>query len=240
MSTVQGILWLPESLCEQLAAELQALLAAWAQAWGLPAPGPVQAQRLTSAALAPSPDTIDLLAPPSAAWRGALAQAVFKNRIDSPVVEGVVRRMSERLQEQLRSSVAPQSATADSASPQGPGHQGVAVTVEILGKSCGIVLSNNQLVQTGRLRRPASPSLPPVNLDSAMALLPVPLVAELGRASLNVGDLLQLTPGDVLVLHEALASPLRLVSPGSALALTAHLGASPDSTQRALRWATPT
>ncbi|MGM9485066.1 FliM/FliN family flagellar motor C-terminal domain-containing protein [Roseateles sp. NT4] len=236
---MQGILWLPESLCEQLAAELQELFTAWTQAWGLPATGPVRARRVSAGESALSPDAIDLLAPPSAAWRGALAQAVFNNRIDSPVVEGVVRRMSERLQEPLRNSFAPQSTIADGASQPCPGHRGIAVTVEMLGKHCGVFLSNDQLIQTGRLRRPASPPLSTMNLEAVTASLPVHLVAELGHTSLNVNDLLQLAPGDVLVLNEELAAPLRLVSPGSALALTAHLGASRDSTQRAVRWATP-
>lgn len=240
MSTAQSILWLPESLGDQLATELQELFSIWTKAWGLPVPGPVQVRRVPVGEPPQSANAVDLLAAPSAAWRGALTQAVFKNRIDSPVVEGVVQRMTARLQEPLRSSFAPPTASDDAAVSQHClGHQGMGVSVEMLGQRCSLFMSNSQLIQTGRLRRPVPPSLAAVDLEAVMASLPVPLVAELGHTSLSVSDLLHLAPGDVLVLNEELAAPLRLVSPGSSLALTAHLGASADSNQRAVRWATP-
>ncbi len=240
MSTTQSILWLPESLCDQLAAELQDLFNTWAKEWGLPAPAPVRLHRVPVGASPLPADAVDLLAPPSTAWRNALAQAVFKTRIDSPVVEGVVQRMVARLQKPLRSSFAPQITADDQcASRQRPGHEGICVSIELLGQHTGMFLSNAQLTHAGRLPRPATRSLAAVNFEAAMASLPVPLIAELGRASLSVSDLLQLTPGDVLVLNEELAAPLRLVSPGSPLALNAHLGASHDSHRRAVRWSTP-
>lgn len=238
VAAVQSILWLPESLCGQLAGELQRLFEDWSKAWGLSAIGAVQVHRLNAGETPLPPGSIDLVATPSAVWRGLLAQALFKTRSDSPVVEGVVRRLLANLQDSLRTSFAPQLPEDASAASQRPGHRGMQVLVEILGQQCSFFISSEQLHHSGRLVRPSAAALPGVDLEAVMTALPVPLVAELGHASLSVTDLLQLAPGDVLVLNEDLASTLRLVSPGSSLALTAHLGATPELNHRAVRWST--
>ena len=240
MSAVHSILWLPESLCDQVAAQLRELVDEWTRAWGLPAAGALEVRPLPADEPQLPTDVIDLLASPSATWRGAISQALFKSRTESPIVEGVVRRMLSRLQEQLRGSFASQLATIDATAPLlRPGHQGVRISLELLGLRCGFFVTAEQLRTAGHLARLTSSPLAAVDYEEALASLPVQLVAELGHASLSVADLLQLAPGDVLVLNEDLAAPLRLVSPGSSLSLMANLGASRETSRRAARWSTP-
>lgn len=237
MNRVQDIVWLSESLSLQLAVELQALLEDWTRSWGLPKAGDVlPCPSLAGVAPLP-PDVIDLLAPASSVWRSTLAQDLLKARADSPIAEGVVRRVVSSLHELLQRSFAvTAAASSETAWPTQPGHQGIAFSVALIGQRCGLFLANSALRSSGRLRRPEVPAPPAVRMEHVMASLPVPLIAQLGNASLSVTELLQLAPGDVLVLNENLASPLCLVSPGSSLSLQAHLGAAPDSNRRAARF----
>lgn len=234
MSAVQELVWLPESLGARLAEALQTRLAHWAAAWGLPAPGPAEAQRLEAGASTP-PGVVDLMALATAEWRNALAQALFKQAAaDSAIVEGVVRRVLEAQRDALGPEFSP--STAPQPARARPGHHGMCVTLDLLGRRCGLTLDLAALQAGGWLTRPVPAALSPINAERACAHLPVPLLAELGHARLSVSDLLQLSEGDVLVLDEALTASLRVHSPGSSLRLSAHLGATSDNTQRAARW----
>lgn len=234
LGPVQDLVWLPESLGPRVAEALHTRLADWAAAWGLPAPGQAEVQRLEAGVTA-SVSVVDLLASPTAEWRSALAQAVFKQAAaDSAIVEGVVRRMLEALREALSPQCQP--STPPQPGRARPGHHGLLVTLDLLGRRCGFFMDLEALRAGGWLTRPQPAALAPVNAERACAHLPVPLVAELGHAHLSVSDLLQLGEGDVLVLDEALTASLRIHSPGSSLQLTAHLGATSDNTQRAARW----
>lgn len=236
MTPVRDIVWVPAALRERLCAELQALLDDWTRAWGLPGADMPQAHALDAGSPALPPEVVDLLAPASAAWRDALALALMKVRCQSPIADGVVRRVVTSLHEALQTAfgTAPGAPTA-AVGTAGPGHHGVVLSVQLLGRRCAMVLTNAQLRQAGRLPRPPKPALPAVSFERALASVPVPLVAQVGHASLSATELLELAPGDVLVLDARLASPLSLVSPGSALCLTAQLGATADATRRAAR-----
>lgn len=248
MTPARDIVWVPASLGARLAAELQALLDDWTRTWGLPAADAPQAQAWDAGSPALPPDVIDLLAPASASWRDALALALLHVQGESRVADGVVRRVVASLQAAVHAALgtAPQPPTAlpmaaamATVGAPGPGHGGLALRVMLLGCRCGLAVTSEQLRRSGRLPPPPRLALPAVAFERALAAVPVPLVAQLGHARLSARELLELAPGDVLVLETGLASPLSLISPGSPLRLTAQLGATTDATHRAARCLPP-
>jgi hypothetical protein len=234
LTAIQVLAWLPAALCGEIAKEVDGLLSSWAATWGLSAPSAVKCEPIAAGAAEPH-GFIDLLAAPSADLKKAIAQALFKfDLLGSPVVDEVIRRATEPLARQLLESFGPQP--LDGGEHGLLGDLGVHVAVQLLGQRCGFSLTCARLRACGKLVVPAAQPLTGVNLEHALAEVSVPLVAELGRADINLDELMQLAPGDVLLLRETLDAPLRVVAPGSALALSAHLGAISDPPQRAVRW----
>lgn len=237
MKPAQSITWLPEAVGEDLAAEVDRLLSDWAAPWGIASPGPARVA-LVPAGDGGMHDVVDLLSDLPTSWKRALAQSLFRfDAYGSPLVDGVLDTVVTALRSCLRAAFG-ESAVPDP-SPMSIGHAGVRVTVELLGQQSGFVLSCAQLQASGKLKRPTPEALGAVDIEHALSGVPVPLTAELGRAEVNLEELMQLSPGDVLLLHERLDSPLRVVSPGSSLALPAHLGLSSLSARRAVRWLPP-
>lgn len=234
MTSVHALCWLPSALCAELSAALQGSLAQWTSAWGLPSAGQVHARLLDADGAVPAA-FVDLLAPPAVDWLDALARALFKlGAGESDIVDAVIHRMTNQLEQQLQRRF-PHGPPSEPRSGM-PGHRGMQLTVELLGRRCGVELGVSQLRAGGWLKSASLAPLQRVNFEQAAKELPVPFVAELGRATLSVSDLMQLTPGDVLLLEESLDAPLRMTSPGCAIALTAHLGATANPQRRAARW----
>lgn len=234
MSPIQLLAWLPPSTCGRVAKDADEVLSGWAATWGLPAPGQSQCEPLAAGRATPD-DFIDLRAPPASDLKKALSQALFDfDGSGSAVVETVIRQIVETLALQLSQVFAPASTGAEAHGPLG--HQGARVSLELLGLRCGFLLTCTQLRVSGKLAVPLPGPLPGVNLEQALAETPLSLIAELGRAEVNLDDLMQLAPGDVLLLKERLDTPLRVVVRGSAMDLSAHLGAFADPPQRAMRW----
>ncbi|WP_457323211.1 FliM/FliN family flagellar motor switch protein [Roseateles sp. P5_E11] len=234
MSSVRRLTWLPEAICGEIAQEVGGLLSSWTVRWNVPAPGPVQCQPVAAGAT-DALDFVDLLGEPSPAWKQSLAQALFSfDAHGSPLVGVVVQRVIASLQLQVREVFGVKPAAAEEHGPLGD--QGIRIAVDMLGQRCGFVMTCAQLRASGRLKSPAPEALPKVNLEQALADTPVPLMAELGKADINVEELMQLAPGDVLLLKESLDAPLRVLAPGSSLELSGHLGTIANPPQRALRW----
>lgn len=234
MSAIQNLAWVPASVCGAVARDVDGVLSRWAAAWGLPQPMPVHCEPLAAAAPIPR-DFIDLMAAPSQDLRQSFSQALFK--FDAPgsaVIDNVTRRVALALTRELGETFSSKSVSEEVHGPLG--HQGVLVLVELLGQRCGLLLTCAQLRAGGKLAMPRARPMPGVNLERALADVAVPLVAELGRADVNLDELMQLVPGDVLLLRETLDAPLRMVAPGSELALSAHLGAICNPPRRAVRW----
>ena len=119
------------------------------------------------------------------------------------------------------------SAAAASPADALPGHAGLLCRFDWLQCSFEQRLSCAQLRASDWLKHPTcSPTLPRVDLERALAGTPVPLVARVGSAVVNAGDLLHLAPGDILLLSEPVEEPLRVSSPGSDLNLRALLGST--------------
>lgn len=237
MSASTSLWWVPDSVCQRMATDLDDLFGRWTTTWGLPAAGAVRVRGL--GAPVPLGAAVDLLGSPSADWRRALARELFKTAaVESVIVDGAIQRVCDHLRSLLMAwhGGGDANPAPDQARSACPGHWGVQVEVDLLGRPCTLALSQAQLLAGAWLKRPASTPLRAISLEQVLASLPVHLVAELGRTRLSVADLLQLAPGDVLVLDESLDAPLRVGSPGSLLSLCAHLGANLSSTQRAARW----
>jgi len=234
LSTVRRLTWLPGSICEEIATQVVGLLSHWAAEWNLPVPAPVRCEPVAADA-AFAHDLVDLLGEPLPAWKQVLAHALFKfDAHGSRLVNAVVERMIASLQQRLLHAFGADQSIAEADGPLG--EQGIQVVAEVLGQRCGFALTNAQLRASGKLKFPASQALPGVSFESALADTPVRLIAELGKADVSVDELMHLAPGDVLLLRESLDSPLRVLAPGSALELSAHLGAITNPPQRALRW----
>lgn len=229
MSDPAPLVWLPESLCDRVSQELQALLAGFCGRWGLPAMATARVARVTcgQAVGGASDDLIDL----EQAWpdrlRGAVTEALFQRPFaQSAILRGVLNRIEQDLKLALTDKFATGAAQPARAANR-PGHAGLVCEVEWLQCRLGLRLSCNQL-RDKRWLHPAAPgpTLARVNLEHALAHARVPLLAQLGSVSVNVGDLLHLAPGDVLLLSESLDVPLCITSPGSSLRLRALLGST--------------
>lgn len=234
MSSVHSLTWLPDAIHQEVATDADRALAEWAQEWNLPAPQMVECATVAASATGGFRG-IDLRGAPPVDWNQALARALFGfDAAASPLVAAVVLRVIGSLQARLSKAF---GATAASGTEPAPlGDRGVFVKVDLFGQGCGFELSCAQLRACGRLKPVASQALSRVNLEKALAHVPVPLVAELGKANVNIQELLQLQLGDVLLLNQSLDTPLRVFAPGSSLELTANLGMVADPPQRAVRW----
>ena len=240
MSEALTLAWIPHSLCLTIARQMDGLLSNWATACGLPAPAGAIAVALPGQRQEPGlvPGLVNLAAPPTAEWLKVLGAALFGTDTgESAVFREATKKVVEALQQALAQTFGPPRVSPPTACPAG--HAGIGLRVEVLRQPCAFFLCAAQLRASGHLQTVTAPVLGAVNLESALAGTPVPLVAELGRADIGLDELLSLSPGDVLVLKETLDAPLRIVAPGSDLALTAHLGASPVAPMRAARCLAP-
>lgn len=241
MSDVQPLAWVPQSACDRLARAMDEVLSRWASTWGLPAPAQASSRPLGY----PGSEGVgfnDLAAPLPLAWRQSLSTALFGcDATASAVFDAVLQRVSDDLRQAAAQAFGHRGPdTTGMAARAAPGHRGVMVQAQVVGHCCGVVLGHAQWHAAVGLAQQNAPALGRVNLEHALAASPVTLVAELGRAEVTIDELLALSPGDVLLLHETLETPLRIVAPGSALSLTAHLGASAGiSPVRAARWLAP-
>lgn len=236
MSAALTLGWLSPLLVGRVSDAVRGMLTDWTSTWGLPAAGPLDAEILAVAAdVVPPSDVIDLFAPATDPWRDAIARSLFQlGAGESALVDAVVRRMTDQLQQTLQSQF-PHGPSLGSSIGL-PGHRGVRIICEVLGLRCRLEIGVVQLRDGGWLKPAPQPSLQAVNVEHAVSELPVPLVAELGRTQVSGNDLMQLAPGDVLLLEETLDAPLRVASPGCSFALSAHLGALADPPRRAARW----
>lgn len=240
MTAASTIRWVPPAVVDALGQALARVLEQWAGAWGLDRDMPVRARAL--AAAEPALELAPLAwASASEPWRNALAEALLRLPCaPSPVSEGVARRSIAHLEELLAQHAL--SSSRGEAQTHAIGHRGVLLTFELLGETFGVELDCERLVDDGRLSMPAQ--VPPESFSAEAALkeVLVDLIAEVGRARVGAVDLMQLAPGDVLLLDTRLDDPLRVISPGSDLQLAARLGATAPATDvsipghRAIRW----
>lgn len=236
MSACLPIKWLPEALPGRVEAALRSTLDRWARDWGAPVAAMVSVRVLAAheapaVVSAPCGDMPD-------AWFGALARALLgPGAPASPVAQAALQRATADLEDALRQRFC--TASPQPFTPARVGHGGIEASFELLGSRFTIVLDLAELQSGDWLAATPPRQLPVVALEQALHEVPVPLTAHVGNASVSVTDILQLRPGDILLLNETLDAPLQVASPGSPLQLTAHLGASPASStpaRRAMRW----
>lgn len=235
MSACLPIKWLPDALPGQVETALRDVLDRWARDWGSPLATTV-AVRLLSTRESPAAALLaswDGELPK--AWTSALFQALLGPvAASSPVAQGALQAAINDLRNALRLRFHP--GPARPFAPARVGHGGVEASFDLMGQRFGFVLDVVALQSNGWLAVSSPRRLTAVAIEQALRDLPVPLTAQLGHANVSVPDILQLCPGDVLLLAETLDAPLKVISPGSPLQLTAHLGASPMSPARAMRW----
>lgn len=235
MSACLPLKWLPDALPGQVETALRDVLDRWAREWGAPLATTVAVRLLSTrespATALPAPWDGEL---PNA-LTSALSQALLGSvAASSPVALGALQAAIDDLRSALRLRFRPEPARPFA--PARVGHGGVEASFDLMGQRFGFVLDVAALQSNGWLAAPSPRRLTAVAIEQALRDLPVPLTAQLGHASVSVTDILQLRPGDVLLLAETLDAPLKVISPGSALQLTAHLGASTTSPARAMRW----
>ena len=237
MSACLPIKWLPDTLPAQIETALHDVLERWAREWGAPAASSVTV-RLLAAQESPAAAIAAPWGDLPKAWHGGLARALLGPAAPaSPIAQGATQQATTDLQAALRRRF--QSQSPQPFVPARVGHGGVEARFEMLGMPFGFVLDVTELRSGGWL--PAAPArrLQAVAFEQALHDVPVPLTARLGHASVSVTDILQLQPGNILLLAETLDAPLQVTSAGSPLQLTAHLGASAapsSSARRAMRW----
>lgn len=228
MNAPARLVWLPASLCDRVSQELQTLFASYCGLWGLPALVSLQVSREEHGSPLPSAGDrpLDLTRPWPESLRAAVTQALFQRPYaESAILRGVLDRIEQGLQRALADRFATQAPHAGNERGH-PGHAGLACDIEWLQCRLRLWLSCDQLRDKGWLDVAPRPSLPRVDIEHALSRTQVRMLARLGSVSVNVGDLLHLSPGDVLLLSETLDEPLRVHSPGSSLMLRALLGST--------------
>lgn len=219
---------------EQVGAALLAEAASWATAWGLPLParGDVHIVRVAAAKGAPAEENL-LSGTESAsqALRSKLTHLLHPSAGQaSAVLKLVSKRLAADLLGRLRKRFAVDSAPL-AQMENTLGDWGVQATVQWQGCELSLPLSCGQLRAADLLPVPAATKLAAVSAEKSLSQLPVELIAEVGRASISVPDLLNLAIDDVIVLTRGLDSPIELGSPGSSLRLLARLGSTAEDTR---------
>ena len=243
----------------------QQALAAWSRRWAIAAHCEVRAAeavRLPAGSgmefareLGAAPGAV--LALP-ADLRDAVATALFGAKLASRPAEPAARAAdadeppvpAEALGEQAAQAVVDdlrrvlsqtwqvRTWTIDAAPQATPGrwHALVEVEIEAAGRRVRAWLPGLRF----KAAATAAPAVraPVVKAATACAALETSLLARVGRAELAIADIVQLQPGDVLVLDAALDQPISLSLEDDALELRAYLGAAPDG-RRAVRAAVP-
>jgi len=235
LSTSLPIKWLPADLPGQVEAALRRTLDDWTRDWGAPGATNVSARTLAAREAPAVVGSIPWDELPTE-WRVTLARALLgPSAPASPVAQGAVQQATVELQEGLRQRF--RTSPLRRFEPARVGNGGVEACFELLGFRFAFVLDVEELQSGGWL--PAAPRrhLARIELADALRDVSVPLTAQLGHATVSVTDILQLRPGDILLLNESLDAPLQVTSPGSPLQLSAHLGATPSQpAHRAMRW----
>lgn len=235
MSAGLAIKWLPAELQGQIEVALRGVLDGWGRDWGVPV-----ACNVSAHTLAALEQPASLTPPPwgelPATWPAVLGRMLLGPAAPaSPIVQGAVQQATNELQQALRQHFC--TSPQQSFEPARIGDGGIEASFELLGFRFAFVLNVAELQSGGWLTVAARRQLPSVNLPHALRDVPVRLTAQLGHASASAADVLQLRPGDILLLNETLDNPLQVTSPGSSLQLSAHLGASTsEPAHRAMRW----
>jgi flagellar motor switch/type III secretory pathway protein FliN len=239
----QPLLWVSDASLDRLREALSGRLASWAQAWGLPTPG-VPLVRPWSGSDAEgskvdsntNPSDLTLATSLPAAWADGLSQAFFGGKgLRSAIVTSVLQDCHD----QLRAALLPPDAAATGTQAKCPGHVGAQLEVVLLGHTWVVVWPIAALLAGEHLVRPKAASVPRWASEPALAPCSVSLQAIVGTAEVDVLGVMNLAPGDVIVLRQRLDDPVAVHGVNTPLRLHAHLGAQAD--RIALQWLpTPT
>ncbi len=231
MNNHRPLLWVAAVTQERFKAAIYARLVSWAGAWGLPSP----AEPEVTDTLPTEPGSLDLAEPTADStgpWRDRLALAVLGSGVQgSALAESVIQDCHN----QFRAALLPPELPARGPAAAGePGHLGLTLRAEVLGSAWHVTWSSEALLAAGVIVRPALPPLPAWQPESSLSALPVPMRAVVGTADVDVLGLLNLAPGDVIVLYQRLDDPIAVWGLDSALRLSAHLGSTEG--QVAVQW----
>lgn len=229
--SVQPIRWVSDSALDQTGAALLAELISWGTAWGLPLPvrGDVRVVRLAAAKGAPADDGVLSGGEPAVqALRNKLTHLLHPS---AGQASAVLKLVSKRLAADLLARLRARFSVDAASTAQGRhslGDWGVQATLQWQGCEVSLALSCSQLRAADLLPTTTSPKLGKVFAEKSLSQLPVELLAEVGRASISVPDLLNLAVDDVIVLSGGLDAPIQIGSPGSNLRLLARLGSTSE------------
>lgn len=220
MNDVRPLLWVSDSALERLRLAVQQRVDQWAQSWGLPNTDPARVALWHHGDDAVSADlaTAEGLPP---AWASALSKTLFKG---SGMRSAIVGPVLTDCHEQLRAAACPPPAEPSLAASPGHGHAGARVTLTLLGQQWVVQWTVAAMQMAGYLARPAPGPVAAWSAEATLAPLQVDLKAVIGQAEVDVLGLLNLAPGDVIVLRQRLDDPIHVQGEGTPLNLLAHLG----------------
>jgi flagellar motor switch/type III secretory pathway protein FliN len=249
MTAVVPLYWVSSSVMAQLTQVLDSALQSWAAAWGvtLPLSGAVRlADSRELGDASPSGAGWDSMTAESGPWlrisgglKDELAALMLgtdaaRSKIAEEVAARALRALEDALHALLRSDVAASMADHPESLPAGA-HWGVHYTATLGDKHLvDVLLRSATLEAHGWLRRPAPQALKSDSTEAALSHLPVSFCVELGHVEVSVGDLANLSAGDVILMPQLATEPLPVKVTGTPVELRAHLGSS--KAQRAIQF----
>lgn len=163
---------------------------------------------------------------------GDLAQAVHRvlygeSSLQADSVAGHCAVASaESLLQGLRGLLAeaPSAPDAGARAQVRPGQGWMLVTVSLESATVRLAAPADRLLPTAAPRHHDRPRPDPAALADALRSVGTACTVELGCAELALGELVELKPGDVIVLDRSIHQPLLAHLPGGEAALEVHLG----------------
>lgn len=243
MAEARSLRWWTAQQLAALAATLEAELAGWSAAWGVPA-GTVRAELAHAAAAAPGP-WHGMAGAAAPAWHTMVAPAQLRQALFAETRQAVHPEGYGRLAEQLAQScrdawcaqllrwTRPDGAPAAACPAAPPASDQLAWSGAVRLAIRGAAWDQDvhlSAAAASRLMLPlaapaASGAMPPLsNVREALAARPVTLRLELAGLELDVGSLQQLAVGDVVRLPHLLSQPLTLHATELPLQCAAYLG----------------
>lgn len=239
MSAHVPLWWLHPSVLLRLAAEVDAIVLAWARDWGVSASTAGSTRALTGEQLANALKLAEPLGnasmagpwlkPPqavgSAARRAIFGEVASAGPVAKEVGALAAAALLDGLRAVLRSSptnpgCAPEPADAFVAA----GHSGAAYTVTLGEHELEILVPTAWLCARGWVKRPLVSAVPGWSPAKVLAHVPVRLTVELGQAELSVGSLSAISLDDVILVGSTTAAPIAMRIDGSDQKLRAFLG----------------
>jgi len=232
---------LAASALEAVRMPIETAVAVWSRDWGLPAPA-VACRRAWDGS-GHQACRLHLTADDAEAWldwpdglQAALQRAMFapdrdyaRPGADAELAAAGAAAALEALTAALGGAVlGPMRSLADGKAPpaalRAPGSGAVSVDLRFDRLVVGMMLNHAAVSRLAGVPASSSPALPPADYPALLGGQPVRLKVEAGRATVGVGSLVALAPGDVIRLDTLADHPLAASTADGAVLLRGYLG----------------